>query len=125
MLTAHELIEHLGACSRSGPYILQERLINHPAIAALGPNALCTARIVTCREANGSPEHLVSIFRMPSATLTAPADNFDAGGFASPVDHTTGTLANAVRKDLRNAAVDCLEYPDSRRPFASFRLPHW
>jgi hypothetical protein len=125
MLTAHELIECLEACSRSGPWILQERVANHPAISALGPNALCTARIVTCREADGSPEHLVSIFRMPAATSTAAADNFAAGGFASPVDDATGTLGNAVRKNLGEAAVDCLGYPGSGQPFVGFRLPHW
>lgn len=123
MLTAHELLEHLEACSRSGPHILQERLANHPAISALGPSALCTARIVTCREADGSPEHLVSVFRMPAPT--APADNFAAGGFASPVDHATGVLGNAVRKNLSDAALDYLEYPGSGQPFAGFRLPHW
>lgn len=125
MLTAEALLAHLGALSRSDPYLLQERVSNHPQIAALGPHALCTARIVTCRRADGAPEHLVSIFRMPAATATAAADNFAAGGFASPIDHTTGTLGNAVRKDLRSAAVDCLEYPGSPQPFIGFRLPHW
>lgn len=125
MLTEQDLLAHLEACSRSGPYILQERSTNHPAIAALGPNALCTARIVTCLGIDGSPEHVVSIFRMPAATLDAAADNFAAGGFASPIDHVTGTLGNAVRKDLRGAAVDCLEYPGSKQPFINFRLPYW
>ncbi len=124
-LTAAELLAHLAACSRSGPHILQKRLANHPAIAALGPKALCTARIVTCRDADGPPEHLVSIFRMPAATATAEADNFAAGGFASPVDPATGALGHAVRKDLRDAAVDYREYPGSTQPFTGFRLPHW
>lgn len=124
-LREQDLLAHLEACSRSGPYILQERSTNHPAIAALGPSALCTARIVTCRGIDGSPEHVVSIFRMPAATLAAAADNFAAGGFASPIDHATGTLGNAVRKDLRDAAVDCLEYPGSKLPFVNFRLPYW
>lgn len=30
-----------------------------------------------------------------------------------------------MRKDLRYAAVDYLEYPGSKRPFAGARLPHW
>lgn len=125
MLTEQELLAHLEECSRSGPYILQERSTNHPVIAALGPNALCTARVVTCRNAEGSPEHLVSIFRMPAATLAAAADNFAAGGFASPINLATGMLGNAVRKDLHNAAVDYLEYPGSMQPFTSLRVPHW
>ncbi len=125
MLTGDELLERLAALSRSAPYILQERLTNHPAIATLGPNALCTARVVTCRDINGSPQHLISIFRMPRASASASTDNFSGGGFASPIDHASGTLGNAVRMDLHDAAVDCLEYPDSKRPFTSFCLPHW
>lgn len=125
ILTADELLGHLGTLSRSEPYILQERLTNHPTIAALGPRALCTARIVTCRGINRSPEHLVSIFRLPAATAAAAADNFAAGGFASPIDPATGTLGNAVRKDLRYAAIDFLEYPGSRQPFTGVHLPHW
>src|SRR5699024_6432163 len=125
MLTAAELLAHLAECSRLRPYVLQERLANHPVIAALGPNALCTARIVTVRKADGPPEHLGSFFRMPAAGTTSPADNFAAGGFASLIDPVTGVLHDTVRKDLREAAVDCLEYPGSRQRFDSIRLPYW
>lgn len=124
-LTEDELLGQLATLSRSGPFVLQERLTNHPAIAALGPRALCTARIVTCQVAGGPPEHLVSIFRMPAATAKSVADNFAAGGFASPIDHATGTLGNAVRKDLRSAADDYFVYPGSTMALKAFRLPHW
>ena len=124
-LSAQDLLAHLAACSRSGPYILQERLTNHPAIAALGPHAVCTARIVTCRQADGQPAHLLSVFRMPAATETAAADNFAAGGFASAVDHAAGTLNTAVRKNLNDAAIDYVAYPGSAQPFAGFCLPFW
>lgn len=126
MLSADELCGHLRALSHSeGSYLLQPRLTNHPAIASLSPGALCTARIVTCREVDGQPEHMLSVFRMPPESDDAPADNFALGGFASPIDGATGSLRDAVRKDLRYAAVDYPESLHSGRPFASYRLPQW
>lgn len=125
MLTASELCDQLKALSHSSPYLLQQRLTNHPAIASLGPGVLCTARIVTCRERHGQPEHMLSVFRMPSASDVDPADNFSRGGFASPIDEATGALRDAVRKELHYAAVDYHESPHSERAFASYRLPYW
>ncbi|MCO6439783.1 MAG: hypothetical protein J5I81_01590 [Nitrococcus mobilis] len=125
-LTADELCDHLKALSHSGgSYLLQRRLANHPSIASLGPGALCTARIVTCRKVHGQSEHMLSVFRMPPESDAAPADNFALGGFASPIDEATGVLRDAVRKDLHYAAVDYHESPHSGRPFAGYRLPYW
>ena len=125
-LTADELCDHFAALSYGGTsYLLQQRLTNHPAIVTLGPSALCTARIITCRELHGPPEHLASIFRMPPEWDAAPADNFALGGFASPIDEASGTLGVAVRKDLQYAAVDYQVHPGSGRSFDSYSLPRW
>jgi len=82
--TAEELLKSLAETSRTHPYILQERYVNHPEIAALSPGALCTFRIVTCRLPDGQCEDIIAIFKMPTGNCFA--DNFSIGGIAISID---------------------------------------
>lgn len=124
-LTAEELVSNHVELSRTGAFILQKRLRNDPALAGLGPNALCTVRVVTCRHVDGAPEHLLSVFRMPSGS--AAADNFAAGGLACPVDESTGELGVASRKRIVDAVRGpCFtHHPDTGAAIRGFHLPRW
>jgi hypothetical protein len=120
-VTGAEVIAHLRRRSHSAPYVLQERLANHPSIARFAPDTLCTVRVVTYRRPGAEPEHLASTFRMAGGSF--PADNFSQGGLACRVDDATGELWPAVFKELHDTAVDHLNHPVFGTPIAGFRLP--
>jgi len=123
MVTGSELIAQLQERSRSAPYILQVRLANHPLIARIAPDTLCTVRVVTHRGVGAEPEHLASTFRMAGGSF--PADNFSQRGLASRVDQATGELWPAVFKELHDTAVEHTNHPVFGSPIAGFRLPDW
>jgi Sugar-transfer associated ATP-grasp len=101
--------------------LVQKRLVNHPDIAGLGPNGLCTVRVVTYRWPTGDPAILMACLRMPTAG--GIVDNFAAGGIAAPVDPHTGAVGEAVAKKLSRGRFR--SHPDSRAPIAGVRLPLW
>lgn len=101
--------------------LVQKRLVNHPDIAGLGPNGLCTVRVVTYRRPAGHPAILMVCLRMPTAG--GIVDNFAAGGIAAPVDPHAGTVGEAVAKTLSRGTFR--SHPDSRAPIAGAQLPLW
>jgi len=110
-------------------YVLQPRLQNHSAIAAVaGTGAgLCTLRVVTLN-VGGSPRVFGTAFRF--ARAGSLVDNIHAGGVMSAVDLESGvTLAGAtdalMRADWRN--MRSLEaHPDTGVVFAkTLVLPHF
>jgi hypothetical protein len=124
LLDQPQLLQHLAAASGRDALLLQRRLVNHPAVADLGPSGLCTVRVVTTRDPGpGRPTTLLAVFRM--ATGGDVADNFARGGLAAPVDIATGVMGKAVRKDLAIAHVDIESHPDTGAPIAGRTLPCW
>jgi hypothetical protein len=105
------------------PILLQRLLRNHPGDAGLTQGGLCTARIVTIRKPHGEPQLLNAVYRMPAGD--AAADNFYQGGLAAEIDLATGTLARAVRKDLRVMPVPTERHPETGAQIEGHQLPHW
>jgi len=122
LLTQDQLLDHISECSWEEPYVLQERLFNHPAISALSPGGLCTIRVLACRSPDGSFEHLLSIFRMP-ATRECPNDNLATGGIAVPVDKASGILGSGITKDLAGDRI--VRHPDTGHKIVGVRIPYW
>ncbi len=84
------LVTELEELSQQQAYLVQPCLPNHPAIAALSPGALATARIVTGRTPTGTVETVAATFKMawqPSIINTH--------GLNSPIELTTGCLGRA------------------------------
>jgi hypothetical protein len=119
--TAAALFELYGNLSRQEPYILQACLENHPEIADLTTGAAATVRIVTGRLPDSRAEFVIAAFKLPVGASSA--DNFAAGGLASPVDEATGVLGPAIAKDL--AASWCERHPDTGAAISGRRLPFW
>jgi hypothetical protein len=90
-----EILAHVTELSRLDDYLIQPRLVNHPAIADLTPGALSTARLLTVLNEAGEPEALNAAFRMAIRANSA-VDNFHAGGIAAAVDVATGRLGRAT-----------------------------
>jgi hypothetical protein len=90
-----EILGYVAELSRRDDYLVQPRLINHPAIADLTPGALPTVRLLTVLDESGEPEALNAAFRMAIRADSA-VDNFHAGGIAAAVDIKTGRLGPAT-----------------------------
>jgi hypothetical protein len=100
-------------------YLVQERLENHPDLAAIGMPSLSTVRVVTY----GAPDDI----RVCRATLKLPVgrsgvDNYAAGGIAAPIDLDSGRLGRGIGK----FAMDWIScHPESGRMFEGMVVPLW
>lgn len=120
---AEEIVASLAARSREGLVLLQPRLVNHPALVRLSPNALSTIRVMTTKRPGGPPRFLASVLRMGTGQSTA--DNFAQGGIASAIDAETGVTgpARSVDKHHRTHVYDV--HPDTGVPTAGLEVPFW
>ncbi len=116
-------LEHLAAQSSAAPFVVQPRLLNHPAVAPWSMAGLCTVRVMTTRPPDGPPTLLRACLRMP--TGHAAADNFAAGGVASPIDLETGVLGPAVQKSLKLARVALDRHPTTGADITGAVLPFY
>jgi len=117
------LMAALAAQSRGGRVILQECLVNDPALAHLSSGALCTVRILTARPPGGAPEPVCALYRM--SVGESSTDNFSVGGIAAPVDLATGRLGPGVRGDPRLLVAPVSRHPDTGAALDGSLLPYW
>jgi hypothetical protein len=123
MLSTGELTTELARWSRSVPYVVQERLVNHPQLSSLTEGGLCTVRIVTGR-APGGPEVVLSTsFGVPYGR--SPVDNFHAGGICASIDVESGRVGPGVRVFADECMTSYERHPQSDAPIAGIVLPHW
>jgi hypothetical protein len=124
MFDGDALVAYLAEQSMQAPLLLQRRLANHPALVDLGPQGLCTVRLVTFRRpVSTNAEVLLAAFRMPQGEDVA--DNFARGGLACPIDLGTGRLGAAVYKDLGLAHLDVEQHPHTGGAISGRQLPYW
>jgi hypothetical protein len=121
-MSEDEVRDALSQLSRNAPIILQPRLRNHPAIAPLSLGALCTARIMTCRGYDSTPEVMGSLFRAPVENRSV--DNYSQGGLASGID-PAGVLGPAVSKKLPDGMRRVDRHPVTGARIAGLQLPFW
>jgi len=117
------LIDALASQSREGGVLLQECLENDARIAHLSSGALCTARIITIRPVEGTPEIVCAVFRM--ATGGQSTDNFSIAGLAAPIHLVTGRLGVAVRSDPDLVIAAVASHPDTGATIEGSSLPWW
>jgi hypothetical protein len=123
MMQPAELITEMSSMAAETPYLLQERLQNHPDIAELTSGALCTLRIVTGGPPGQPSAVIATAFRMPAAPL-ALVDNFHAGGIVSAVDES-GRLGPAAFKDVLIRPDPFDQHPSTGAKITGMILPHW
>jgi hypothetical protein len=118
------LIEHLKQRSVAVPLIVQERLVNHPALDALNNSALSTVRVVTFLDEAGEPEVVGAAMRMAMGSNKV-VDNMHSGGVVAAADLNNGTLGPASNLGA-NARLGWIErHPDSGAPITGSRVPMW
>jgi hypothetical protein len=93
-LTGPALLDRVAALSKNQPYLVQPAVVNHAALRELSVGALCTVRLLTCRDDKGGFEATNASFRM-SINPKSAVDNIHAGGIAATVDLATGRLGAA------------------------------
>ena len=110
------LYDHLHA---SGSGLIEDVIVQHPALARLYPDAVNTYRIVTIHR-KGTAGAVYAYIRIGNGGRFV--DNFNFGGMTAPVDVETGTIEfAAVDKDGRTYQV----HPATGCPIAGYRLPFW
>lgn len=101
-------------------WVVQERIVQHPVLAALHPQSVNTVRIVTLCGADGAPEVIAAVFRM--GTAGAEVDNTTGGGIVAPVDLDTGRCGAATsRFRISEHAV----HPQTGMQIEGLELPQW
>lgn len=79
-----------------GGWLIQQRIVPHPALHDLALNALPTARMTTILNEAGFPEVVNAVLRIPS-NPAAQVDNMKAGGLLCPIDLDAGELGLACQ----------------------------
>src|SRR5262249_52269363 len=102
----------------------QPAVINHTELRALSVGALCTVRLLTCRDEHGGHEATNASFRM-SINPKSPVDNIHAGGIAAPIDLASGRLGAASDLGLGPKFAWHDAHPLTGAPIAGRILPFW
>jgi hypothetical protein len=98
--------------------ILQKRIISNRQLATLSKNAPVVARIVTLRDIAGTVSFLNGAMLIPTGS-----EFLRPGQIVSPVDPTTGILAEAVSYGIVRKAYPF--HPDTNQPITGARVPYW
>ena len=104
---------------KSGKYVAEELVVQHPVTSRLNPTSLNTVRIVTVLE-NGNVRLFHPFLRI--GRYGSIVDNGGAGGIIVPVDAETGRLSKTGRDETGRWYS---EHPDSHVKFADVTLPQW
>lgn len=100
--------------------ILQQRVVQHPALGALYPHSVNTLRVLTVRLGGA-----VQPFSFPTLRCGVSGnvvDNWSAGGLIVPVDPSSGVLQGPGR--LLSGGI-LTHHPDTAVAFDGFELPYY
>lgn len=114
-----DLCQQYDALKQSGQTLLEEVIVQHPALSALNPSAINTIRVVTMIGENG-PEIIYTGLRCGRGQSVV--DNFNSGGMCVPIDTKTGVIHNVAVDKAGNVYA---EHPDTHVSFDGFAIPDW
>lgn len=103
-----------------GGALIEAYLPQHPTLAALNPDSLNTLRLLVLEE-NGHFTTRGGILRI--GRKGSQVDNTSSGGFACPIDLSSGTVLEAI--DLSPARESFDTHPDSGIRIAGMHIPFW
>lgn len=103
----------------NGPKVIMEQLVvQHPQMAALGGGAVNTLRIVTVRQG----EQFEILYAVLRVSKTNVVDNFHAGGVISEVDIATGQL---LSHGYNETGEEFKSDPVSGKVLIGYQIPFW
>lgn len=103
------------------PYLVQERIVQHPDISKFHESSLNTIRLVSCIGGRGEVCFLGGFFRMGVAG--GVVDNASAGGVICGVNVQTGVLDSLGYQLNKTSAIEIEEHPTSGVFFKDIQLP--
>lgn len=103
----------------NGEYLLEELILQHPAVSAIYPDAINTVRTVTIRK-DGVTHIICTYFRIGNEGRHV--DNFNSGGMVAPVDEKTGIVADRAIDKNKNLYAD---HPMTGTAIQGFQFPDW
>lgn len=127
-LSSAEILGELRGDEEYRSFIVQERVFNHPEIAALtGTGYLQTVRLVTLMTDAAGPQAPFAVLRLIADG--AAIDNFQqgqSGNLLADVCAETGKIRriNMIRSNSVGV-VEVLRHPVSGADLAGFQLPYW
>ena len=101
--------------------LLEEAIVQHPALAALNPSSVNTVRIVSARDRRGEVRMIGAALRCGGAG--SPVDNFHGGGVAYTIDLATGKILTPGRDNSTLAEYVC--HPSTGAAVVGLAIPHW
>lgn len=105
--------------SSDGNALLEELIIQHPALNAIYSGSVNTVRAVTLYK-DGKARVITTCFRM--GNNGNHVDNLNNGGMVVPVDEKTGLIAlRAMDKEKKVYSV----HPSTGNPIQGFSFPDW
>jgi hypothetical protein len=104
------------------PLIVQERVVNHEALARISPGATSTLRIVTLRRSDGSA--LIPFAGARIGRQGATIDNYSEGGILASIDVGTGTMGRG-HMQTGGARIEVQRHPDTGIQIEGTELPWW
>ncbi|OYU81510.1 MAG: hexapeptide transferase [Flavobacterium sp. BFFFF1] len=100
--------------------LLEEYVVQHPAIMAMSPSGLNTIRIFT-QIKDGKLHYLGARFRI---TINSEVDNMAAGNPAAPIDIASGIVDGpAVFSDITRNEITV--HPVTGVNIIGFKIPYW
>lgn len=122
LLPGTEALDRWFASSETPPLLVQERVLNHEAVARISPGSTSTLRIVTLRRTDGSC--LIPFAGARFGRRGATIDNYSEGGILASVDLGTGVMGSGNMK-AGGERIEVQQHPDTGAQIAGTRLPLW
>lgn len=106
---------------RKGQDILEEPIIQHPALQKLYPLSVNTIRVLTI--CTGSQVEIIdTTLKLGKGGIRV--DNMSAGGIAAPINPDTGVVSGpAASPFVWDPPYQV--HPDTGEPIPGFQVPHW
>ena len=111
--TCDALWEEMGDC------LLEELIVQHPAVSSVYPESVNTVRAVTIYK-DGQVHFVGTCFRI--GNHGNHVDNFSSGGMVAPVDHKTGIVTDGGIDRPKNKFM---VHPMTGTSIVGFQFPDW
>lgn len=104
-------------------FLMEARVVNHPAVAQLNPSSVNTCRLVTFMNMEGEVSIILSVLRI--GVKGKNTDNWHTGGLAAAIDPVTGVLGKGlIRPDFRAGGWHST-HPDTGAVITGLQIPDW
>ena len=121
VLTESQLVDRFLKSSKRSPYVVEERLFNHPDLPGSRDGALNTIRVISCRAPEGRAEYISAWLKM--STGGAIVDGITQGAVYSPIDRDSGTLGLGRMESPISPPIE--RHPDTGEMIVGTQLPYW